>query len=228
VHANLKHAARDVDSGNVLCGAANGPKKESQLAETIMRFLRASGRTAVPWKNGGGTTNEVAVFPQGAGFDDFGWRISIADISRGGPFSQFPGIDRTLAMLKGRVSLSIAGRDAVALSADAPPVAFSGDVSTSAELIDGAATDLNVMTRRGAFGAGMTRRSCAEPVTTASDAVATFLFPLTAATLRDTLADIPLVLGDAILLAAGESAELHAQPNADLYEVAIFRAGNPG
>lgn len=193
-----------------------------------MRFLRASGRTAVPWKNGGGTTSEVAVFPQGAGFDDFGWRISIADISRGGPFSQFPSIDRTLAMLKGRVSLSIAERDTVALSADMPPVEFPGDIPTSAELIGGAATDLNVMTRRGTFTARVRRQNCTDPIAAASDAVATFIFPLTAATLRDTLADIPLVLGDAVLLAAGESAELHAPPGADFYAVEIFRAGKSG
>jgi environmental stress-induced protein Ves len=192
-----------------------------------MRILRASDRTAVPWKNGGGTTSEVAVFPQGADFDDFGWRISIADISRGGPFSQFPGIDRVLAMLKGRVSLAIAGRDTVVLSADMPPVEFPGDVPTSAELLDGAATDLNVMTRRGAFSARMMRRSCTDLVTASSDAVATFIFPLSAATLRETLADIPLVPGDALFLAPGESAELHAPPHADFYGVEIIQAGKP-
>jgi hypothetical protein len=57
--------------------------------------------------------------------------------------------------------------------------------------------------------------------------VATLIFPLTAATLRDTLADIPLVLGDAIVLRAGESAELHAPPQADFYGVEIFRGGKP-
>lgn len=192
-----------------------------------MRILRVSQRTAVPWKNGGGTTMEVAVFPQRAGFDDFGWRISIAEISRGGPFSQFPGIDRILAMLKGRVSLSIAGRDAIALSADMPPVDFPGDVPTGAELIGDAATDLNVMTRRGMFTARMTRRACADAITASPDAAATFIFPLTAATLRDTIADVPLVPGDAIFLAPGESAELHGPPDADFYGVEIFRAGKP-
>jgi hypothetical protein len=191
-----------------------------------MRILRASGRVAVPWKNGGGTTSEVVAFPSGAGFDDFGWRISIADIARGGPFSQFPGIDRTLAMLKGEVSLSIAGRDAIALSADMPPVEFPGDVPTSAELIGGAATDLNVMTRRGAFTARVTRRNCADAITASSDAAATFIFPLTAVTLRDVLADIPLVLGDAIGLAAGESADLYGPFHADFYRVEIFQAEN--
>jgi environmental stress-induced protein Ves len=192
-----------------------------------MRILRANERTAVPWKNGGGTTREVAVFPPGAGFDDFGWRISIADISRGGPFSQFPGIDRTLAMLKGRVSLSIAGRDTIALSADTPPVEFPGDIPASAELSGGTATDLNVMTRRGVFTARMTRRDCANAITASSDATTAFIFPLTAATLRGILADIPLVPGDAIFLAPGESAELHAPPEAVFYGVDIFRAEKP-
>jgi environmental stress-induced protein Ves len=200
---------------------------ESHSVETIMRILRASERTAVPWKNGGGTTTEVAVFPQGAGFDDFGWRISIAEISRGGPFSQFPGIDRTLAMLKGRVSLSITARDAIVLSADMPPVDFAGDVPTSAELIGDTATDLNVMTRRGMFSARMTRRNCADAITASSDAAVAFIFPLTAATLRGTLADIPLIPGDAVFLAPGESAELHAPPQAAFYGVEIFQAGKP-
>lgn len=189
-----------------------------------MRILRTSGRTSVPWKNGGGTTSEVAVFPQGASFEDFGWRISIADIARSGPFSQFPGIDRTLAMLKGQVSLSIAGRDTIALSIDMPPVEFPGDVATAAELIGEAATDLNVMTRRGVFTARVTRRSCADAVRAPSNAAATFLFPLTAATLRDPIADVPLVPRDAIFLSAGESADLYGPPQADFYAVEIFRA----
>jgi environmental stress-induced protein Ves len=117
-----------------------------------MRILRAGERMAVPWKNGGGTTSEVAVYPEGAGFDDFGWRISIADIARGGPFSLFPGIDRTLILLKGQVTLSIEGRSAVTLTPDSEPLDFPGDVATSAELV-GTARDLNVMTRRGTFTA---------------------------------------------------------------------------
>lgn len=189
-----------------------------------MRILRASDRVAAPWKNGGGTTTEVAAFPVGVGFDHFGWRISIADIARGGPFSQFPGIDRILAMLKGRVSLSIAGRDILDLSSDAPPVEFPGDIETGADLIDGAATDLNVMTRRGVFAARVTRRSCGNPITASSDAAATFLFPLTAATLRDPIADVPLVPRDAISLMAGESADLYGPPDGDFYAVEIFPA----
>jgi uncharacterized protein len=120
----------------------------------MIRLLRARDRRPVPWKNGGGTTTEVAVFPPDAGYDDFQWRISIADVKMGGPFSQFSGIDRKLAVLDGRMTLTIADREAIALSPDTIAAEFSGDASTEATLPDGPLSDLNVMTRRGVF------RSC--------------------------------------------------------------------
>ena len=56
---------------------------------------------ASPWKNGGGTTQEIACWPPGAGLESFSWRISIARIARSGPFSAFPGIDRVITLLDG-------------------------------------------------------------------------------------------------------------------------------
>ena len=50
----------------------------------------------MPWKNGGGETAEIAVSPPGAALDDFDWRLSMARVETDGPFSAFPGIDRTL------------------------------------------------------------------------------------------------------------------------------------
>ena len=64
-----------------------------------MQILYARDRVVSPWKNGGGTTTEVAAFPPGAPLENFGWRVSIAQVARSGPFSLFPGIDRTLALL---------------------------------------------------------------------------------------------------------------------------------
>ncbi len=71
--------------------------------------LAAAARRAVPWKNGGGVTEEIAVYPSDAGFDDFAWRISMARVGQGGPFSRFPGVDRTLAVLEGRMRLDVEG-----------------------------------------------------------------------------------------------------------------------
>ncbi|MDX8528681.1 HutD family protein [Mesorhizobium sp. MSK_1335] len=115
-----------------------------------MQILRAAGYRVMPWKNGGGTTTEIAVSPDGAGLDDFDWRISMARVETSGPFSSFAGIDRTLSVLEGEgIMLDIAGQPAARLTAASAPLAFPGDVPTSAALINGPITDLNVMTRRG-------------------------------------------------------------------------------
>ncbi len=79
--------------------------------------------------------------PPGAGFDDFSWRVSIADVRQGGPFSQFPGIDRCLAVLEGEMSLKIADRSPVVVSPATPPALFPGDDRTDATLIGGAVVD---------------------------------------------------------------------------------------
>jgi uncharacterized protein len=118
-------------------------------------ILRAADRSAVPWKNGGGLTREVAIHPSGSGLERFDWRVSIAEVRTGGPFSVFTGIERSLAVLEGALSLAIAGRDELTLSSETPPVRFSGEVAVSGRPLGGPVTDLNVMTRRGRCEARM-------------------------------------------------------------------------
>jgi environmental stress-induced protein Ves len=106
----------------------------------------------MPWKNGGGETTEIAVWPEGAGLEDFGWRVSMARVEQDGPFSAFPGIDRTLTILDGEgLRLAVADRDSVVLDAAAEPFSFPADAPTDSTLVGGSVTDLNVMTRRGSF-----------------------------------------------------------------------------
>ena len=124
-----------------------------------LQLLRAAERAAVPWKNGGGVTREVAVSPPRSELGDFDWRVSIAEIGGAGPFSVFPGIDRSMAVLAGRLWLHIDGQPALTLAHDSPPVAFPGDVAALAEPLGAPVTDLNVMTRRGRCTATMTRRT---------------------------------------------------------------------
>ncbi len=103
------------------------------------------------WKNGGGNTREIAVWPAGAGMDDFVWRLSVADIGQDGPFSAFPGIDRQIVLLEG-AGVTLRADDASfshCLEHIGEPFAFSGDTSLQATLIDGVTRDFNVMTRRG-------------------------------------------------------------------------------
>lgn len=105
---------------------------------------------AVPWKNGGGTTRNLAVVPEGAGFDDFLWRVSIADVHESGPFSRFPGVDRIIVLLEGEgMTLHDSEGGVYLLTNPFVPRAFPGEASIDARLIDGPTTDFNVMLRRG-------------------------------------------------------------------------------
>ena len=145
-------------------------------------ILRAADRRGVPWKNGGGLTREVAAHPAGSDLGNFDWRVSLAEVRCGGPFSCFPGIDRQLAVLSGRLQLSIAGRDAQGLSSDTPAISFSGEVPVYAEPRQEPVTDLNVMTRRGRFVARLTRRGAqasTEVILAADTTLLLALAPLT-------------------------------------------------
>jgi environmental stress-induced protein Ves len=123
-----------------------------------MRIIRAGNCKTTPWKNGGGSTTEIAIGPVGASLEDFDWRISMARVASDGPFSDFPGIDRTLAVIKGGGMVLIIGdRPPVMLSRGVDPVSFPGDTPTSARLTAGEITDLNVMTRRGRFAHRLVR-----------------------------------------------------------------------
>ena len=41
-----------------------------------MRVFRSADHAFSPWKNGGGTTAEIAIGPPGATLDAFDWRIN--------------------------------------------------------------------------------------------------------------------------------------------------------
>ena len=117
-----------------------------------MRIIRAADCKTMPWKNGGGTTTEIAVFPEGASLSGFDWRISMAHVGADGPFSSFPGIDRTLSVLSGHgIRLAFGDGEAVALDRTSAPFFFAADLAVDGLLIDGPIDDLNVMSRRGAW-----------------------------------------------------------------------------
>jgi environmental stress-induced protein Ves len=123
-------------------------RTSEESARFVISILRAADRIALPWKNGGGVTREVAVWPPGSGFDDFDWRVSIAEVRVAGPFSRFVGIDRTMTILEGRLALTMMSETFTLDSASAP-FTFPGDVSCFGEPVDGSVMDLNAMTRRG-------------------------------------------------------------------------------
>lgn len=118
-----------------------------------LRVVRAGDMRRVPWKNGRGTTEEIAIGPDGASFEggDFDWRVSRAAVTEDGPFSEFAGYDRVIVALGGEgLTLSHDGAASVRTVGPLEPYAFRGEWRTTATLRGGPVPDFNVMTRRGA------------------------------------------------------------------------------
>lgn len=113
-----------------------------------LRALRQSDYRVMPWKNGGGTTTEIALDPPGAALDDFAWRLSLATLGGSGPFSSFPRHDRIIVQLDGApMTLTHAeheGRELELLV----PYRFDGAWTTAASLTAAPARDFNIMTRK--------------------------------------------------------------------------------
>ena len=142
-----------------------------------MRILRSADYRRMPWKNGGGETREIAVWPTSASLDALDWRISLATVASDGAFSTFAGVTRTLCVIQGSgIQLCVDDEPARQLQTNSEPCTFDGEVPTRASLIAGPIVDLNVMTRRGRFRHRVARRTILgsrELLTTAS---ATLIF----------------------------------------------------
>ena len=162
-------------------------------------ILRAAERVAVPWKNGGGLTREVAVWPPESNFENFDWRVSLAEVHAGGPFSSFPGVDRQMAVLAGRLTLAIEGGESLTLSPDAPPLGFAGETRIVVQTTHGTVTDLNVMTRRGRFSAHLRRCVVRGTQQLTLPADVTVLIALSELTLRLQATEAMLSAFDALL-----------------------------
>lgn len=65
--------------------------------------LSADQYKRTPWKNGQGSSTEIAIYPEDAIFSEnnFLWRISSAKIFQISTFSKFPGYDRVLTVWEG-------------------------------------------------------------------------------------------------------------------------------
>jgi len=106
-------------------------------------LIHAREIASQPWRNGGGRTRELLTWP--AGRPQWQLRLSLAEVSRDGPFSPYPGIERWFAVVDGvGVQLRI-GADVHRLDPGHEPLCFDGSLPAACTLIDGTTTDLNLM-----------------------------------------------------------------------------------
>lgn len=163
---------------------------------TGVRPLRAQDRVARPWKNGGGVTRDIAVFPEGANDADFLWRASLATIAASGPFSPFPGVDRAFLLLRGKLAIAIGDQVEQHIRPGAPALIFGGEEPVAARPVAGSCTALNIMARHGRVSAKVSRWSGAE----ATIASALLLFALEATAIEVDGEQFDLAPDDALLL----------------------------
>jgi environmental stress-induced protein Ves len=126
-------------SDNVECPA--------MLSDSEPHLVNALDQPPQPWRNGGGQTRELLLWPP----DPETWRlrISLARIDRSGPFSAFPGVERWFTVIEGAgviLSIDSSLRKLDALSA---PFSFDGGKPPNCTLVDGPTSDLNLMCRHG-------------------------------------------------------------------------------
>ena len=102
----------------------------------------------LPWRNGLGSTVEL-LLENSTQREEFSWRLSIASVATGGPFSDFSGYDRTLLLLEGAgITLNNPNGPCIILNSSLDCVHFKGEDLIDASLHDGPIKDFNVMTLR--------------------------------------------------------------------------------
>jgi environmental stress-induced protein Ves len=186
-----------------------------------MRIIRAADCKVMPWKNGGGTTTEIAVSPEGAALSDFEWRISMAHVGADGPFSSFPGIDRTLSVLTGKgIRLAFGDGETVSLDRATAPFFFAADRAVGGVLVDGAIDDLNVMSRRDAWSHSVERLLGGSHEVAAERG----LLVLVARQGDWQVNEVALAAGDSAVLHAPVSAKLAAENGGELFVVKLVPA----
>jgi environmental stress-induced protein Ves len=122
-----------------------------------LETVRADRIVPVPWKNGGGSQRNLLFWP-----DPGAWRlrVSLAEITRDGPFSDYSGCERWFTVVAGAgVVLALRGGRRLVEPAS-PPLRFDGAEAPMCELLAGAATALNLLVPAAAGAGAMAR---AEP-----------------------------------------------------------------
>ena len=99
-------------------------------------LIPANEYRRVRWKNGLGWTREILRAPSEG--DAWDWRLSIAEVEKDGPFSEFEGCDRELVLLAGEgMRLRFDDGECVELTPPHSRHRFAGERPLSAELVAG-------------------------------------------------------------------------------------------
>lgn len=171
------------------------------------RVIPANEYRRQRWRNGLGWTREIHSEPAAGQTDQWGWRLSIAEIESDTPFSTFSGVERVLVLLSGNgLCLRFDDGDVQTLNPPHDRLQFAGERTVTGELLDGTTQDFNLMWRRDAIDAQLWHRPLVGPMVVFAEPAATWALHLIAGQARfaDDSGLPDLAAGDTALLQAGE------------------------
>jgi uncharacterized protein len=191
-----------------------------------MQVLRHADYRRMPWRNGLGTTLEIARAPQGPG--EFDWRLSLASLSTDGPFSAYPGFTRLVALVAGRgFALTVDGRERAVLETIGAHASFPGGAVTHCRVLGGPCSDLSLMVR--CPGTIIAVRGPAPQIEDlalpAASLQAVFVLAGAASVTLRVGPATGLCAQDTLLLGGAADCTLHAAPGAALLQIAWTAAG---
>ncbi len=132
----------------------------------------------IPWKNGLGSTTELAI-SSGGKLDDFAWRLSIATVDNDGVFSDFSGYQRDLVLIAGKgITLEHDGKSTDNLTKLLDVAHFDGGSKTVGTLSHGSIKDFNIMTKQGHYSAKVNTYTNKQVVTMPAKSELVFVYSL--------------------------------------------------
>jgi environmental stress-induced protein Ves len=131
-------------------GEAAAPRPRGEAATKVqsgfVQLIEGRSLTATPWKNGTGSTKQIAIHPPVALLErgDFLWRLSTAEVVKPGPFSIFEDFDRLLTIVKGK-ELMLEFQKIHKSLKPGMVLHFQGEEPVKSELKQGPITDLGLI-----------------------------------------------------------------------------------
>lgn len=169
-----------------------------------MKVLSPDDYRVQPWRNGLGSTTELAAGPLPGGGPGFVWRLSIANVVADGPFSLFPNIDRVITVIDGAGMTLEAGPNGTQALEPLKPFPFPGEWEIEGRLKAGSVQNFNLMTdRRHANGTAAFHDFANGALALSNTNALRFLHLLEGEVRSD---GVMLNAGQTLLLEAGESA----------------------
>ncbi len=107
------------------------------------QILTYDSYVQMPWKNGGGLTQEICRYPKEK--EVFDWRISRATVHEDGNFSLFKGYQRVISIVKGQGVFLQEAQSGKKLISRQDVFSFSGDQLIHCELVNGSVIDVNLI-----------------------------------------------------------------------------------